>query len=116
MDLKLQFILDLRPHQLRHDEVLLNRSGCSSDYLPAFLRECPLPFGVANFPVICLYQYYFMTVVAKSLRSTFLNEILNETKQLNLVPRAIFFKRIKKPLFRLPPLAKRCAWDELDNN
>ena len=31
MDLNLQFIFDLRPQQLRHDEVLLNRSGFLSD-------------------------------------------------------------------------------------
>ena len=31
MDLNLQFILDLRSHQLRHEEVLLNSSGFLSD-------------------------------------------------------------------------------------
>ena len=65
MNLKLQFMLDIRSHQLRNS-------------LPASLKECPHPFGVANFPFIYVCQYYFMRMVAKCLRNTFLKENLNE--------------------------------------
>ena len=41
-------------------------------------KECPLPFRVANFPVIYVGQYDFMRMAAKSLRSTFLKEDLNK--------------------------------------
>ena len=66
MNLNLQFILDIRSHHLRKS-------------LPISLKEFPLPFGVANFPVIYVCQYYLMTKVAKSLKSMFLKETLNET-------------------------------------
>ena len=47
MDLKLQFILDLQSHQLRHDKVLLNRSRFLSDSPPTSLTECLLPTFVS---------------------------------------------------------------------
>ena len=43
---------------------------------PTSRIECPLRFGVANFPVICVFQCYSKAMVAQSLKSTFLNETL----------------------------------------
>ena len=96
MNLKLlQLIMDIRSHQLRHS-------------LPTFLKECPLPFGVANFAVIYVCQYSFMRMVAKSLRSTFLKKNLKRNVTFQTGPQSTFFTKTKNPLFCFPSLVKRC--------
>ena len=96
MNLKLlQLIMDIRSHQFRHS-------------LPTFLKECPLPFGVANFAVIYVCQYSFMRMVAKSLRSTFLKKNLKRNVTFQTGPQSTFFTKTKNPLFCFPSLVKRC--------
>ena len=52
----------------------------------------------------------------KKFNKYFLIRILKWNVTTQPCPQSNFFKKIKKTLFHLPPLAKRCVWDEVTTN
>ena len=49
----------------------------------------------------------------KKFKKYFIKRNLKGNVTTQPCPRPIFFKKWKKPLFRLPPLENRCTWDEV---